>query len=760
MRTMGIYVAGVTLTAGLGSVCPAAAQETPAVGDEGAPGAEIIVTARRRDEVLDRVPLAISVVTAGAIEDQHLSGVQDLQFLTPSLTVTTNTDRGANNYTLRGQGTTYGTDPSVVAYFAEVPVPGGGNGYGSLFDLENVQVLNGPQGTLFGRNSVGGAILFSPAKPVNRPDGYIRLGYGNLDNFEKEFVGNLPIVDEKVLLRVGFQHRTREGFTRDVAKGTDYDDVNSLVARISLLIRPAQGVENHAIFNYSDFESNGSGIKLSKVNPASPAAAVFPGLAGIADQQAAWGIRRTALSADSIEKQRLLQLVNITTIDLGPDFRLKNIASFTSWRSNRRHDVDGSSLPVLDYVAAPGWGGVQPNNQPAIDQYSEELQLNGSLADKALDLTIGAYYQFNDPSHTIARQQFFAGPPTREDRGDKLRSIAGYAQATLDVGSLAPTLEGLRLSGGYRYTRDKRRDYSNIYIPLGPRPEDGGPCALTADVFPNCRVDYAGSFSAGTYTAAAEYQISPAVMVYATARSGFKSGGFNLGAPPVPEFSSFEPERVKDIEAGFKSSFALTDGTRLRFSAAAFRDKYTNIQRPLLKDFGGNVSVYVVNATEATIKGLELQAAASFPFGLSLGATYSYLDSEYGDFNTLQGDFSGFPLPYTPKHKLSVTADFRSELGNDVGALHFGGSYAYQSNYLNLDAIDPDVVIPGHTLLNLNAGWDRVLGSNFDLSVFVNNATDKGYVIGAGNYFYALGFTTLLYGEPRTYGISLTYRFN
>ena len=737
----------------------AGAQESSLGVTESAAAGDIVVTARRREERLDRVPLSVSVVSATAIANQHLGGVQDVQYLTPSLTVTTNTDRGANNYTLRGQGTTYGTDPSVVAYFAEVPVPGGGNSYGAMFDMGSVQVLNGPQGTLFGRNSVGGAILFSPVRPSNKPEGHIRATYGNLNNAEIEAVGNMPVVDDKVLLRVGFQHRSRDGFTHDVLTGVDYDNVKSFAARMSLLVRPSATFENLTIFNHSRFDSNGSGIKLNKVNPASPAAAVFPTLAALADQQAQWGVRRTALSADSIEKQELTQLVNITTMDLADKLRLKNIISYTRWRSNRRHDVDGSPLPVLDYRFTPGWGGVQPNNQPAIDQLTEELQLSGSLAGGALDFTAGGYYQHNDPKHSLARQQFFGGLPTREDRGDKLTSLAGYGQATLNVGTFVTALEGLRLTGGYRYTHDKRRDYSNIYIPTGATPADGGPCALIANVYPNCRVDYARNFSAGTYTAAVEYQVTPTVMVYATARSGFKSGGFNLGAPPVPEFSSFEPERVKDVEAGIKGNVPLGGGTSLRFSAAAFRDKYTNIQRPLLKDFGGNVSVYVVNATEATIKGIEAQASLTLPVGLTVGATYSYLHSKYGDFNTLQGNFTGFPLPYTPKHKLSLTGEYRADLGADKGTFRIGAVYSWQSSYLNLDAIDPDVVIPQYGLLNMNAGIDSVLGSRFDLSVFASNLTKKKYVIGAGNYYNALGFTTLLYGEPRTYGLSLTYHF-
>jgi len=147
------------------------------------------------------------------------------------------------------------------------------------------------------------------------------------------------------------------------------------------------------------------------------------------------------------------------------------------------------------------------------------------------------------------------------------------------------------------------------------------------------------------------------------------------------------------------------------------------------------------------------------PLGLTFSGTYSYTDSHYGTFLTDQGDFTGFPLPYTPKHKVSATAEYARSLGAENGDLRLGVNYTYQTSYRNLDVLDPDVRVPAYGLLNLSAGWERIMGTPIDLELYARNVTNKLYVIGMGNYYYSLGFTTNVYGEPRMFGGSLTYHF-
>lgn len=726
-----------------------ATSSTPSAADSG----DIIVTARRQEEKLQRVPISITVIDDRALNSGGISSMKDVQYLSPSLSVSTNNTRNTDNYSLRGIGTTFGSDPAVVAYFAEVPLPGGGGGAGNLFDLANVQVLNGPQGTLFGRNTTGGAVLFQPKRPTDRFEGSASVGYGNHNNFEQEGIVNVPLIPGVLAIRAGINHRQRDGFTKDVNTGRDFDNINYLAARFSMLFTPSDSVENYTIVSYLNRKEHGGSAQLHLINPG------FYGnaLDGFVAQQKLLGPRRVAYNAAQMDKQKIFMVNNKTTIDLSENLTLKNIISYSTFRTDVRTDVDGSMIKGIQYYPTGLPGGLQNNGTPAFNQFTEELQLSGKTLNEMLDWTVGLYYQRNTPKKNLTSQEtaIFGIPTMLFAQGDKLTSKAAYAQATLDFGAFSPSLTGLKLTGGIRRTHDKREDYATRYYDI-----PGQPCAYLPASNPNCRYDFpVRSFKATTYTIGLNYQVSEATMLYATARRGFKSGGFNLASPPSDTLSAFGPEKVDDIEIGAKTRTTL--GTvPVNASVALFRDKFKDIQRVLLFMNSGGIATYIVNASRATIKGLEAQLDVTPTPGLRLGAKYSYLKSKYGEFNDPSAgvSFTGMPLPYTPKHKLTLTAGYSHDLGDD-GKIDLGATYAYQSSYRNLDAYDPDIVIKGYGLLSLNAGWSNIMGSNFDLNLFATNVTNKLYRIGGGNYYNSLGFTTSVYGEPRMVGAKVTYRF-
>lgn len=731
------------------------AQSSAAGGSSGVSAdGDIIVTARRQEEKLQRVPIAITVIDDRALARGNLTSMKDVQYLTPSLSVSTNNTRNTDNYSLRGIGTTFGTDPAVVAYFAEVPLPGGGGGAGNLFDLANVQVLNGPQGTLFGRNTTGGAVLFEPKRPTDRFEGSLQVGYGNHDNFEQQAIVNIPVVPGVLAIRAGISHRQRDGFTKDVITGRDYDNINYLAARFSVLFTPGDSFENYTVVSYLDRKEHGGSSQLHLINPG------FYGnvFDSVVAQQKAWGPRRVAYNGQQADRQEILMVANQTRIDLTPDITLKNIISYSTFRNDARIDVDGSLIPGIQYYPTGLPGGLQNNGTPAFNQFTEELQLSGKTLNDMLDWTVGAYYQRNTPKKNLTAQQLaiFGAPTVHFSQGDKLTSKAAYVQATLDFGAFSPSLQGLKLTGGIRRTHDRRKDYADRYYPDLP----GQPCEYVPATYPNCRYDFpARSFKATTYTLGLNYQISEATMLYATARRGFKSGGFNLPAVPSEGFASFGPETVDDIEIGAKTRTTL-GGMPLNASVAVFRDKFKDIQRALLFPSGTSFALYLVNASSATIKGFETQVDINPTPELKLGARYSYLDSKYGTFidPVSQASYTGLSLPYTPKHKLTLMAGYNKDLGN-AGTIELGATWSYQSSYRNLDAFDPDIVVKGYSLLSLNAGWNGIMGSDFDLSLYATNVTNKLYRVGGGNYYNSLGFTTSIYGEPRMVGARLTYHF-
>jgi iron complex outermembrane receptor protein len=241
---------------------------------------EIIVTARRREENAQQVPIAITVVSAAALQANNISTVQDVQQLVPSMTVTTGNvgQRDSANVAIRGQG--YGSiagQPAVAMYLNEVPIPADHDGQiaggpGLFFDMENVQVLKGPQGTLFGRNTMGGAVLLQTARPTNEFGGQLQAGYGNYNDRELNGEINLPIIDDKLLARIAVSGQIRDGFSHvqsmpGYPNGIDLDNRDTRSVRTSLTYRPTDSFQNDAILTYQEYTSHGSADFLTAIDP-------------------------------------------------------------------------------------------------------------------------------------------------------------------------------------------------------------------------------------------------------------------------------------------------------------------------------------------------------------------------------------------------------------------------------------------------------------------------------------------------------------
>ena len=267
-------VALATTTGGLVIGRPASAQTTPSDGPAAQitaaqttaqtsnSVADIIVTANRRRELNQTVPIAITALSAQAIEQQGISKSQDLQTLIPSLTVGANAlgSRETQTFTLRGQGSTFQASPGVVIYMNEVPLPAPitlsqQGGPGNYLDLENLQVLAGPQGTLFGRNTTGGAILLVPHKPTNELGGFLDTKLGNYATREVEGAINVPIVDDKLMVRIAGAYHDRDGYTQDVTHNIDLDNTHWYSGRIGILFKPTEKLENY-LMAYDSFSKN------------------------------------------------------------------------------------------------------------------------------------------------------------------------------------------------------------------------------------------------------------------------------------------------------------------------------------------------------------------------------------------------------------------------------------------------------------------------------------------------------------------------
>jgi iron complex outermembrane receptor protein len=772
-RRRAVLIGAATLALTGGSPVPIIAAQAQAQASGESTGLEeIVVTARRREEKLQSVPIAITAFTAADLTDKNISSAQDLTVFVPSLIMNHNAGFGSG-FSLRGQTASLGAGPAVVAYFAEVPLVNGqtgigtfqgGTGPGQFYDLENVQVLNGPQGTLFGRNTTGGAVLFTPQKPTNDFEGYGQATVGSYNWHEFEGAVNVPIVDDKVLLRLAGDVSIRDGYTKDVGTffpGKDYDNRNYWAFRGSLVLRPSDDFENYTIFSSLYRDEHGPGVILAGINPTG-ALVNTVGLAAASAylaQQQARGPRETELNDAQLDKEWDYGVIDIARWDVTDTMSIKNIAAYQVDKNSAFiTDDDGTPFSIQDVLPRAGepWSA-------ASEQYSEELQFTGKSLNDALQWTVGGYLEYSAPTTfpefdvaelTEVAPAYFLPILVKVQEGSTQRSQAVYGQASYDMSGLSDILEGLKFTGGYRYTWDYRSDDSSIYIPTF-----GNICAEKAGAYPNCLLSSSGYFHAPTWTAGMEYQMTPETLLYVKGSRGYKSGGFNLSTPKQSAFNEFKPEFVTDIELGAKSDWEFM-GVKARTDLDLFHDDYSNIQRSVTEIINGLSSPVTANAASATIQGAEFQGTIIPVAGTEISASYSFIAAKYNSFiDPLLGDMSGLEFPFAPKNKVSVTARQDLPIPAEWGSLDVSATYSVQSHVRGDNTYSPTGIIQGYGLLNLRADWKSVYGLPLDVAMFVTNATDKVYVTKNFALYNVFGVEALEYGEPRMIGAQIRYHF-
>ena len=753
----------------------AMAQDPEDPGQVSAVLEEITVTARRQTESLQAVPIAITAVSNEDIRRFDIRSATDLQRIVPSLTATGRLGQNEESLTLRGQRATgefigAGAGPAVVSYFAEVP--SASNGPGLYLDLANVQVLKGPQGTFFGRNTTGGAVLYEPMRPENGFSGHVHATGGDLGRRDLEAVVNLPVIDDVLLLRVAAQQQQRDGLSVDVNTGTEFNNRNNRTGRISVLFNPSDRVSNYFVYQTVDFEENGPASVLFAINPGAP---LYPLLEPIFAAQQARSIREVALGVHGPESRNTDLILNRTELDLGRRVTLTNIASYTRERANRTADIDGTPLPITDSLGVTGYGsGYNPNHSIL----TEELQLSGTSGDGSLAWRFGGYTERlrTEGAQTFSQRLFLGVTSHQLDGPQSVDSEAVFGHINLDLGAHATSLAGLNLSAGYRHTRDAGSLGFDLLLYPGqlfeldelPAPSPGVPCftfTATGAVHPNCLVVVDGSDDGESWNLGLDYQMSNATLVYGSLRRGYKSGGFNPGVgvfhgTEVPDFA-FGPEEVDALELGVKANWSLgaIDG---RTNLALYKSWYNDVQ--VLNDviIGGAATTATQNAAEAEIQGLEIEGELRLADRLGLTYGYSSTDAEYITYITPAGDdLSGLAFLYTPETMFNVGLSLDIVLPSGLGTLNLFGNYSWQGDmFAGFTTVDvPGITIPSYGLANLRLDWYEAFGSGFDLSVFLNNATDEDYRIANNALYDSAGYAVTQYGEPRMWGASVRFTF-
>lgn len=814
----------------LGLMSPAHAQTDPqAEAAQSAQIGDIIVTAQRREERAQDVPIVISAFSPEQIRELNITEPQKLYGNVPSLVVGTQgaASRDVQSFSIRGQSTGFLALPSVATYLNEVPLIASislalQGGPGQFVDLENVQVLSGPQGTLFGRNTTGGAVLLSAHKPsTDHVEGYIQGSYGNYDLVNIEGALNVPIIQDKLAIRVAGAYYDRTGYTQDLVWDKDRDNQHWYTGRVSILATPTERLSNNLMIYGSKSRNNGAGYinRGFRIGSLATGRCATPECIAIYNRQTEIsqqiGPRKTRNDADSYGNIEAWGAINTTDLELTDELKLRNIVSYQKLKSDYGNDNDGTPLqsvqitqnanfpdfPVAGLTDEFGIPAAGYNNEVRLayprdylKQFTEELQLQGNMLDNHLTYTVGAFYIDTKPASlwTAAAVQFCAPintgnpvtcPGSRSQSGVANKSKALYGQGTLDFGAFSNALENLRFTAGYRYTWDTVKGFSASWSPLA---NGTVLCSINNTVQPtgdDCRFDATLKTKAPTWTVGLDYKPVNGLMVYGKVTRGYKAGGFNSTAVNT-QFRTFDPEKLTSYEAGFKSDWRLGSMPG-RLNVTYFYSDYKNIQRPGSDfnpvTFAGGAKI--LSAT-ATIQGVEAEASIR-PFdGLEIGGTFSHTDADYKKytFTSLGADrtclpgggfavvpFGGtvnascIPFQFVTPYIYNFHATAKLPMGEDMGELSYFISYSHFSKQHTSPTGDPSFE-PGSTLepyglLNMSLDWRNIRQTGLDASLFVTNATNKLYRVGNLNSYNGLGIFASLYGEPRMYGIKLRYSF-
>lgn len=824
-RLIGIALVGTTA---LTIVSPTFAQQAQRADVD---TDTIVVTARRSEERLQDVPISITVFSQEQLSNRNVVTGTDLATYTPSLTV--NNRFGSDNATfaLRGFVQEIGTAPSVGVYFADVVSPrggatgfpsGDGAGPGSFFDLQNVQILKGPQGTLFGRNTTGGAILLVPQKPTDRLEGFVEGSVGNYDMRRIQGVVNVPLADT-LRIRLGVDRQTRDGTIRNLAPvgPRRISDVDYVAVRASIVADLTPDLENYTILSYSQSDTKGSVSAISYCNPAiapfnpldqstiAPNFFVPSACENLAEQRKAGFYSAFSAVRKPQSKVEVWQAINTTTWQATDNLTVKNIVSYARQKQFLRASVFGIYATVHPNLAASY--AVYPNAQftfseinpipgrPVSNQstFTEELQFQGRSTDGSLTWQAGGYMELSNPIGLFGNQTagsinctdvdnfqctdvlapsvfgFPVGVVNYTTGRTKFRNYGLYAQSTYSLS------DQIKITGGIRYTWDKVRTDSQLIVNniIGGSPIPR--CLLASTSLPECRLEAQNSSGKPTWLLGLDYTPTQNLLAYAKYTRGYRAGGIKTDAPI--EYLTFAPEKVDSYEIGLKAT--IPGQIRGNLNIAGFYNDFQNQQlqfgftpRP---GTGLVPTAGPINAGKSRIYGFEVEANVSPLEGLRLEANYAYLKTEIKSIvqptlpATSPYSVSGFIAPgdellLSPKHKLVLGANYTLPLDDSIGSISFGANYIYTSkqlsNYIDrlfapaTGGVDIGTLRPTN-IVNLNASWTSVAGAPVDISFFMTNLTKQKYYTFVNGVITATGFESANLGEPRTYGVRLKYRF-
>ncbi|MFA5495892.1 MAG: TonB-dependent receptor [Porticoccaceae bacterium] len=797
-----------------------AAQDAGAVSGNLAAGRvttieEVVVTARRAEEGLQRTPVAVTALNEDMLVKAQVMEVADLRRTAPNVSILSG-GTGASTLVfvaIRGQANTSpgaAGDASVGTYIDGVYYARPTSGNVDMFDVQQAEILRGPQGTLFGRNTTGGALTITTNNPTGVFEGYVKADVGNFNSRKLEAVVNLPIIGEELAARFAYRTSEHDGYRdyaaygdpagfvwngfRQKANEVDQNDYG----RVKLLWDPADlNIALTLGADWNEYRDTGQSSEVMAINEDFVAGPFNLGellaMSGFNSQhfidQQKWNKTYWNVDASStnpaqynakmampVSTNRSSGVFASLDVDLG-NYQLKSITSYREARSTVAGDIDGLPVNLVTFYSI--WDQ---------HQWSQEFQLSGTWGE-SLDWIAGLYY-FDERSSDVSIDRSFGifsdlfapgiplelgGAPFNVGSDGVFDNISSgvFVQANYQF------TDNLRGTAGVRYTRDDR---DVEWRGTAPAPGQMVPpvCIVSSPDKPGvCSQTDSTTFEYPAWTLGLDYQVNDRLFLYAKTSGASMSGGWNVRATTAPAFG---PEEIKDIEVGFKSD--LFDH-RLRLNAAFFHSWSKDLQRfvnewdPVVN----SLTQYIRNAGKAKARGAEFELTWLPWEGMQINTNLAFLDTEYDTYDVQEVlttgpnagsvvvvDHSREKMPQAPKRTLSVgaTQTLMTALGElDLHADYFwvddtwfqdttirpGESEELQAQFAKEKKWN---AIPAYGLVNAQATL-RFDDGNWELSLWGKNLADKEYYTSVSNFYTAFGASTWYKGAPRTFGASVRY---
>lgn len=752
---------------------------------------EVIVTARRREESLQDVPVSVSAFTNEGLENRGISNLQGINNFTPNLELTNGRPDGGGSAAqiyIRGVGQSdflFPNDPGVGLYVDDIYLARTVGGMLGLVDVERVEVLRGPQGTLYGKNTIGGAVKIVTVKPqLDEWSGRIRATYGSFDRMDFSGAVNIPLGDV-LAARLEAAKFERDGYVTRLFDGIDLGNEDKEILRGDLLFQPSEDFSFRLTGDIQSQRQNGAPGNLLLVVPSTAAAVPIPGaIDPVTNQQdfvdgtglvealynpvvvpviapglglpattafdSRWVTGDPRLSNGTAPVRDDNDIWGVSAVAdwaLNDDLAVKSMTSYRQLQATFGRDGDHSPLPIVSTF-----------NRFEQNQFSQELQLSGSSFGDRLTWLAGGYY-FHEEGDDRNNVQLLSG--TFDVVGFELdlipinriksNSYAGFLHGDFEV------TDRIALTAGIRYTyeektleRDHRLTKSGVII---TRREKGLP---DLGDFSPIGPPLEENWDAFSPKAGISYKANDDTLLYFSFSQGFKSGGWSPRPQTGTENVPFDQETLYSYEVGAKTEFF---DRRLTANFAAFYNTYKDIQITTVgadPNGSGQLVFSVFNAGESEIYGFELETVARPTDSFTLEAGIGYLKNKYTELDPGTGIAPGSRLPDAPELTFNGSAQYAFPI-SDLGDISIRAGGAYKSETFKEAFNTQPLTQDGYWLADASVAFESRDGL-WRLAFVGTNLTDKTYITNGINA-EALGFFEAYYGRPREFAVTLTRNF-